>query len=93
MPIVIDGFEWNEVNAIKNIVHHDVYPDEVQEVFYNRYKLRKTSRMRYLIYGITDGGRYLFAVFVLKRRKSKNFVRIISARDMTRRERSYYIRK
>jgi hypothetical protein len=57
------------------------YPDEIEEVFYSRYKLRKSRQDRYLLYGITDSGRYLFVVFTVKKSGSKNLARIISARD------------
>jgi uncharacterized DUF497 family protein len=89
----IDGFIWDESNAIKNVVRHDTYPDEIEEVFYNRYKLRKTKQDRFLLYGVTDSGRYLFVVFIIKERRNRNLVRIISARDMTKKEKSYYLKK
>jgi uncharacterized DUF497 family protein len=89
----IDGFDWNEKNVIKNIVSHDTYPDEIEETFYNRYKLRKTLQERYLLYGITDSGRYLFVVFQIKTHVGKKLVRVISARNMTKKEKSYYLKE
>ncbi len=89
----IDGFDWDENNAVKNVVSHDTYPDEIEEVFYNRYKLRKTHTSRYLVYGVTDSGRHLFVVFLIKKRVNKLLARVISARDMTDRERIYYRKK
>ena len=89
----VDGFQWNENNVVKNIINHDTYPDEIEETFYNPYKLRKTLQERYLLYGVTDSGRYLFIVFEIKRHASKNLVRVISARNMTKKEKSYYLRK
>ena len=89
----IDGFQWDEVNAIKNVVRHDVYPDEIEEAFYNRYRLRKTRSDRYFLYGVTDSGRYLFVLFLIKKTNRRSLVRVISARDMTRKEKNYYLKK
>jgi len=86
----IDGFQWDEDNAIKNVVHHDTYPDEIEEVFNNRHKLRKSRQDRYLLYGMTDSGRYLFVVFVVKKSRNRNLARVISARDMTKKEKNFY---
>ena len=88
----IDRFIWDENNAIKNVVQHDTYPDEIEEVFYNSNKLRKTSQDRYLMYGTTDSGRYLFVVFVINRLAGKNVARVISAREMTKKEKNYYMK-
>ncbi|WP_446008021.1 BrnT family toxin [Candidatus Electrothrix sp.] len=41
----------------------------------------------YYAYGRTDGGRYVFVVFIYKRTRE---ALIISARDMDRKERKYY---
>lgn len=89
----IDGFEWDEVNAIKNVIHHDTYPDEVEEAFYNRHKLRKTRSDRYFLYDVTDSGRFLFIVFLIKKTNGRTVARVISARDMTAKEKRYYSKK
>ncbi|MCI0603135.1 BrnT family toxin [bacterium] len=74
-------------------VQHGAYPDEIEEIFYIKNKLRKTREDRYLLYGMTDEGRYLFVVFVVSRLAGKNVARVISARDMTKKEKSYYLKK
>ena len=86
----IAGFEWDEANTIKNVTRHNTYPYEIEETFYNRYKLRKTKQDRYLLYGITDAGRYLFIVFIFKKKSDKNIASVISAREMTQKEKRYY---
>ena len=88
----IDGFDWNESNVVKNIISHDTYPDEIEETFHNPYKLRKTLQERYLLYGTTDSGRHLFVVFQIKMRAGKRLVRVISARNMTKKEKKYFLR-
>jgi len=89
----VDGFQWDAENAVKNVVRHDTFPDEIEEAFFNEYRLRKTQNDRYLLYGVTDSGRHLFVVFILKRIGRQNFVRVISAREMTRKEKQYYRKK
>ena len=89
----IDGFEWDEANIVKNIMSHNTYPDEIEEVFYNKYKLRKTKQYRYLLYGATNSNRYLFVVFIIKKKKNQSIARIISARNMTTKEKRYYKQK
>ena len=89
----IDGFEWDENNVFKNVINHETYPDEIEEVFYHRHKLRKTHTKRFLLYGVTDSGRYLFLVFMVKKKDGMALARVISARDMTKMERSYYLKK
>jgi uncharacterized DUF497 family protein len=78
---------------IKNIIGHDTYPDEIEEAFYNKSKLRKTKQGRFLLYGVTDSGRHLFIVFIKKKKDGKNIARVISARDMTQKEKRYYKKK
>jgi uncharacterized DUF497 family protein len=44
---------------------------------------------RYLAYGKTNGGRFLLVVWIFKNRRTK----IITARDMTKKERQFYRRR
>jgi hypothetical protein len=59
----------------------------------NKSRIRKAQKGRvqgedlYYAYGRTDGGRYVFVVFIYKRTRE---ALIISARDMDRKERKYY---
>ena len=65
----------------------------MEEVFSNKPRIRKAQKGRvqgedlYYAYGRTDGGRYVFVVFIYKRTRE---ALIISARDMDRKERKYY---
>lgn len=85
-------FEWNEYNKSKNWEKHKVDFKECEEVFANRplktYKDIKHSQRedRFVALGITNKRRKLYLVFTI--RKSK--IRIISARDMSRKERILY---
>jgi len=52
-------------------------------------KVRKASSGKYLLYGTTNGGRYLFVVFTWVHRQ----VKVITARDMTKAERKSFLRR
>lgn len=80
-------FEWDEDNAEHIIGGHDVYPDEVEEVFHNGPHVLRGGD-RYRVFGQMDSGRYLFIICELR----GSTVRIVTARDMTPPERRYYER-
>ncbi|MBM3283135.1 BrnT family toxin [Candidatus Gottesmanbacteria bacterium] len=85
-------FEWNEFNREKNWLKHKVDYRECEDVFlYKKLKIypdKKHSKkeVRYLGLGTTFKGRKLTIIFTLRDAK----IRIISARDMSRKERSKY---
>jgi uncharacterized DUF497 family protein len=86
------GFDWDEANAHKNWERHRVSPDEAEDVFFNdplvvRSDIRHSRReKRYLALGQTGAGRYLFVAFTIRGSR----IRVISVRDMNRRERDAY---
>ena len=73
---------------------HNVTPDEVEEVLANRPKFRfvekgeRKSEDVYMALGRAQSGRYLVVLFIFK---STNEALILSARDMAKKERRYYI--
>jgi uncharacterized DUF497 family protein len=83
-----DGFEWDDDNVFKNWHRHGVSPAECEEVFFNRPFVvgrdaeHSRSESRFFALGLSDSGRGLFVVFTLR----ETLIRVISARDMTRRE-------
>ena len=86
------GFDWNEGNADNNWESHRVSPREAEQVFFNRplivaddVKHSGTER-RCFVLGQTDDNRPLFVAFTLR----GDLIRVISARDMSRRERKVY---
>ena len=86
------GFEWDKHNSEKIKMKHDVTPVECEQVFFNipviagdDVKHSKTEN-RFYVLGQTDSGRLLFMVFTVHNDK----LRIISARDMNRKERRVY---
>jgi uncharacterized DUF497 family protein len=86
------SFEWDEGNRDKNWVKHKVSNTEAEEVFFDPNKrlfhdvLHSAEEDRYILLGKTIAGRLLFFVFTIR----ENRVRIISARDMNRKERPLY---
>jgi uncharacterized protein len=85
-------FEWDAGNADKNWTRHRVSQIECEQVFFNQPlvvredELHSLGEHRQFALGSTDAGRLLFVVYTLRGER----VRIISARDMTARERKDY---
>lgn len=90
----LSGFDWDEGNARKNATKHDVAQSEAEQVFFNQPLVvaqdpkHSQKEARYHALGITDEGRQLHVSFTL--RASNTLIRIISARDMHRKERRVY---
>lgn len=91
----LGGFEWDSANRDKNWQKHYVAWWECEEVFFNqplyvspdqRHSLKEE---RYYALGKTTHGRFLFVVFTRRR----NRIRIVSARDMHKKERKVYNEK
>lgn len=88
----IEGFEWDRNNIQKNWEKHRVNFLECEEVFFNQPLLVQDDDVhskfepRYYVLGRSNDGRHLFIVFTIRRNK----IRVISARDMSRKERRIY---
>jgi uncharacterized DUF497 family protein len=82
------GFEWDEHNSEKIKTKHDVTPVECEQVFFNLPLIagidekHSRSEARFYVLGQTDSARLLFLVFTIRGEK----LRVISARDMNRKE-------
>ena len=89
------GFQWNKGNIDKNLIKHNVKNWECERVFFNRPLLvlddpkHSASEKRWSVLGKTDIDRFLVIIFT----KRNSLIRIISARDMNKRERSFYNEK
>ena len=88
-----EGFDWDKGNLNKNWITHEVTPQEAEQVFFNSplivaddIKHSKIEK-RYVALGQTDEKRYIFIVFTMR----KQLLRVISARDMNRKERKVYM--
>src|SRR5699024_9991310 len=88
------GFDWDDGNSRKNADKHRVSQAESEQSFYNQPLLTllnpKHSRQepRYHALGRTDDNRLLHVTFTL--RGNEQLIRVISARDMHRKERAFY---
>lgn len=83
----IKSFDWDDTN-VEHIARHNIVPAEVEEVFLDA-MFRKGRDRRLLAYGVTEAGRFLLVVSKIK---ANNIARIITARDMTKAEKRYYLR-
>ncbi|MCB9438436.1 MAG: BrnT family toxin [Anaerolineales bacterium] len=88
----LEGFDWDKGNRLKNWEKHQVTQYEAEQVFFNRPRLvahdeeHSQIEPRFGFLGKTNKGRKLFVVFTVRQNK----IRIISARDQNRKERSIY---
>ena len=86
------GFEWDEGNSGKNWKRHRVSDGECEQVFFNAPLIaiadveHSQDEERILVLGKTDSGRKLFVVCAVRGDR----IRMISAREMTKREREAY---
>ena len=86
------GFEWNDENATKNWDRHQVSKSEAEQVFFNQPLIvspdivHSKDESRYYLLGQTDFGRRLFVVFTIIDER----IRVISARDMSKKERKVF---
>jgi len=87
-----EGFNWDKGNITKNWEKHRVKSDEAEQIFFNKPLAltpdRKHSKAekRYYCLGVTNNKRFLFVSFTMRGKK----IRIISARDMNRKEKKVY---
>ena len=87
-----EGFDWDRGNILKNWERHQVTVAECEQLFFNRPLVtfpdvkHSDQESRFYALGHTDAGRRLFAVFTIR----QTFIRLISVRDMNRKERKVY---
>jgi uncharacterized DUF497 family protein len=92
-PNEISGFEWDEGNSRKND-KHGVTMAEAEQVFFNSPLLlledgvHSQQEIRIHALGKTDDARTLHITLTL--RAAGQLIRVISARDMHRKERAIY---
>ena len=94
MPIIyimidwtrVVGFDWDAGNERKSVHKHGVRQTEAEQAFFNQPLLVLEDERRFHALGRTEAGRRLHITFTLRREDSR--VRVISARDMSARERT-----
>ncbi len=88
----LTGFEWDKSNREKNWEKHGVSPSECEEMYFNMPLVLQEDRTpsqkepRYYALGQTALARRLFVSFTIRKDK----IRVISARDMSKKERRIY---
>ena len=90
----IAGFDWDDGNRRKSADKHDVSQAEAESVFFNdplivvEHSKHSEAEPRFNALGKTTQNRLLHITFTL--RQNGTMVRVISARDMYRKERKAY---
>jgi len=86
------GFQWDDGNSEKNWISHQVTKSECEQIFFNQPLIlgednkHSNTEQRYYALGQTDDERLLFIVSTVR----ENLIRVISARDMSKKEREVY---
>ena len=87
-------FEWDSTKAAANLKKHKVSFEEAKSIFYDEFAVQffdeenSNDEERFLLLGMSTGARLLLVCHC--ERESGNVIRIISARNATKRERTFY---
>ena len=90
----VGGFEWDAGNARKSSEKHRVGQADAEQMFFNHPLLvvedprHSVDEPRFHALGRTDEGRLLHVTFTLRAAATR--IRVISARDMSRKQRARY---
>jgi uncharacterized DUF497 family protein len=89
----LSGFDWDEGNIRKNWLKHKVSPQESEEIFSSRPLIilpddthSNQMEKRFHAFGKTSSGRKLLISLTVRNNK----IRVVSARPMNFKERSFY---
>ena len=95
--IYVNVFSWDARKAIRNLAKHGVPFEEAATVFADSDALdfddveHSGSELRSIRIGFSSLGRILFVVYTVRRLKNgKETIRIVSARQATRKEREAF---
>ena len=89
----IEGFDWDAGNERKSQTRHAVSMAEAEQVFFHQPLVvvdaqHSEDEARWHALGRSDAGRLLHVTFTL--RAHGRLIRVISSRDMHRKERNFY---
>ncbi|HHD75456.1 MAG TPA: BrnT family toxin [Campylobacterales bacterium] len=88
----LTGFDWDDGNVYKNEKKHGLHYKIIEEVFFNEPLLivedfsHSLDECRCVAYGRDNKNSKIMVVFTVR----ENYIRVISARNMTKKERSFY---
>jgi uncharacterized DUF497 family protein len=91
---LINGFDWDAGNERKSADKHGVSMSGAEQIFFNQPLLlledtvHSTNEKRLHALGVNDEGRYIHITFTIRFNGKK--IRVISARDMHKKERRVY---
>lgn len=88
--IKIKEFQWDKGNEEHILRRHNVTKFEAEDIFIGDPYFRIGRGGTRYVYGQTSNGRYLFVVYLYL---EKGVARIVTARDMTKRERKLYLKR
>lgn len=86
------SFDWDNGNKGKNFHKHQVTDEECEELFFDSQKkilkdtLHSGKEPRYILLGKTKNEKLLFLAFTIRKEK----IRVISARDLNKKEKKFY---
>jgi uncharacterized DUF497 family protein len=89
---LVESFEWDEGNSRKSVGKHGVSQAEAEQIFFNEPLLvledprHSQQEPRLHALGKTDAGRLLHVTLTLRGHGRR--IRVVSARDMHRKERA-----
>ena len=90
-----EGFLWDEGNINKNWIKHKITHLECEAIFFNLPLIisddikHSTTEQSFYALGKSKADRFLFLSFTIRNK----LIRVISARDMNRKERKIYEEK
>ena len=86
------GFDWDDGNIYKNEDSHKLNYRFIEEVFFNEPLLivedfeHSEDECRCVVYGKDNKNNKIMVVFTIR----DNLIRVISAREMTKKEKNFY---
>ncbi len=89
-------FEWDRAKAAANLLKHEVSFEEAATVFADPQGLdgpdlrHSVGEARFLRIGKSVAGRVLIVAYTVRRRDNEEVIRIISSRQASRKERTFY---
>ena len=86
----IKNFEWDEGNILHLELKHGITSQEAEEVFAESPLFKRTKKGQYAAFGRTRAGRLLVVIFGMRPGRS---ARVITAWDMKKSEKGYYIKQ
>jgi uncharacterized protein len=89
-------FEWDRAKAAANLLKHGVSFEEAATVFADPQGLdghdlrHSVGEARFLRIGKSVAGRVLIVAYTVRRRDNEEIIRIISSRQASKKERTFY---